>query len=257
MIKVKSSQFEQLEGETVIKLEHVHCMVGRRSLLQDINWTVTSGEHWLIYCANGSGKTTLLSLIAGYGKYSSGCVKILGQFYTDDTVFSLRKKVGWVSTSFFDKYYRKESVSDLLLSALSGTLGMRSYESLKNIKLVKRGLACFGLQNKFYYPYDTLSKGEQQKVLLVRAFLQQPEILLLDEPASGLDIASETYIRELIKELVENNRMTILYVSHHPYEFGGIFDHCLLLEQGKIKACGLTEEIVKVGDSIHEKFIEY
>ena len=226
------------------RLERVFCLAGRRPLLQDISWSMKKGERWLVYGANGSGKTTLLSLLAGYGQIASGTLQVLGTEYTAQTIFSLRKKIGWVSASFFDKYYGKESVADVMLSALSGGLGLRFSLDLTDVKKAKQALAQFDLLHKFNQPYQTLSKGEQQKVLLSRAFLQEPELLLLDEPANGLDLQTEQYMKRVITQIAHDSASTIVYVSHHPYEFGDIFEHCLMLEVGKIKACGRTAEIL-------------
>ncbi len=228
----------------VIEAKGVSCTVGQKYLLKDINLTVKRGENWLIHGANGSGKTTLLSLLAGYNQLSAGSLMILGTSFAERSIFETRKKIGFVSTSFFDKYYRNESVSDIMFSALSGTLGVRSGITATIVKRAKEELAFFGLEDKFQVPYRTLSKGEQQKILLARAFLQNPEILLLDEPASGLDADSEQQMKKLVREKTRQADLTLLYVSHHPYEFGDVFEKCMILEKGKMKASGLTKEVL-------------
>lgn len=235
---------KKTEEKAAINLENVCCLAGRKPLLQNISWQVKKGDKWLVYGANGSGKTTLLSLLAGYGRIAEGRLQILGMRYTAQTVFSLRKRIGWVSASFFDKYYSKESVADVMLSALSGGLGVRFTLELTDVKTARQILARFDLLHKWNQPYQTLSKGEQQKVLLARAFLQEPEILLLDEPANGLDWQTEQYMKKIITDIAGDSTVTIVYVSHHPYEFGSVFEHCLVLEAGKIKACGFTEKIL-------------
>ena len=216
-----------------VDMQHVYCKVGKKVLLQDIDWKIRIGERWRLYGDNGSGKTTLLSLIAGYGEVYSGKVKIFGQVYTSDNVFALRKRIGWVSASFFDKYYRNESVSDILLSSLSGSLGVRFDISLTDVRAAREELRRFELQDKFNALYHTLSKGEQQKVLLARALLQNPDMLLLDEPLSGLDASAEKYVQTLLKEIALNNQVTILYVSHHPEEFMDNLQYSYCLHMGK------------------------
>ena len=100
----------------IIKTEHLSCKMGHSYLLKDISWQVQAGENWVVYGLNGSGKTTLLSILAGYKGYSEGQLQIFGQTYTNENVLTLRKKIGWVSGSFFDKHYTKESVLDIILS---------------------------------------------------------------------------------------------------------------------------------------------
>ncbi len=240
---MEHTQEKRIE-QIVIEASRISCTVGKKYLLKDVNLNIKRGENWLIHGANGSGKTTLLSLLAGYNQLYAGSLKVLGMSYTEQSVFATRRKIGFVSTSFFDKYYRNESVSDIMFSALSGTLGVRPGITATTIKQAKKELSFFGLADKFQVPYRTLSKGEQQKILLARAFLQNPELLLLDEPASGLDVASEQQMKELVREQTEKADLTLLYVSHHPYEFGDVFDQCLILDKGKVKASGLTKEVL-------------
>ena len=231
--EVKAVNKEVNEKPIVIEMQHIYYKAGKRPLLQDINWKVRQGEHWLVYGDNGSGKTTLLSLIAGYGEIYSGCFKVFGEEYKPENVFKLRKRIGWVSTSFFDKYYRNESVSDILLSGLSGSLGVRFDIDLKDVKSAREALMRFDLADKFNALYRMLSKGEQQKVLLTRALLQQPEILLLDEPLSGLDANSEKNVQMMLSEIAMNTQSTILFVSHHPEEFAESIQYSLRLHKGR------------------------
>lgn len=95
--------------EYMIDLEKVSCKSGYHYLLKDVTWQVRPGEHWVVFGMNGSGKTTLLSIIAGYKHFTSGSVKIFGEEYTNENILDIRQKIGWISTSFFDKYYSRES----------------------------------------------------------------------------------------------------------------------------------------------------
>lgn len=221
------------EKMNVVEMQHVYCKIGKKTLLQDISWNVRMGEHWLIYGENGSGKTTLLSLIAGYGMLYSGNLEVLGFEYNRENFFELRKSIGWVSTSFFNKIYKNESVADIMLSALSGSLGIRFDISLEDVKKARDELERFNLNDKFDSLYCMLSKGEQQKILLARALLQKPKLLLLDEPLSGLDIVSEKYVRSLLQKIVKDGQVTIICVGHHPEDFFDIVQYALHLNKGK------------------------
>ena len=112
--------------EPVINIEKLCCQTGNRYLLRDINWQVYQGERWVVFGLNGSGKTTLLSIIAGYKSQTSGTVEVFGEAFSNNNILSIRKRIGWVSSSYFDKYYTKESALDIVLSGLCGTLGKDS-----------------------------------------------------------------------------------------------------------------------------------
>ena len=109
---------------TIIETKGLCCQSGKNYLLNHVDWKVKKGEHWLVFGLNGCGKTTLLSVIAGFRAVSDGIVKLFGQPYTKENILNVRKKIGWVSSSFFDKYYTKESSLNIVLSGLFGTLGI-------------------------------------------------------------------------------------------------------------------------------------
>lgn len=123
--------------EKVIALDKVSCKAGYKFLLRDISWQVAKGEHWVVFGANGSGKTTLLSIIAGFKHYTSGSVKVFGESFTNDNILAIRRRIGWVSSSFFDKYYSKESALHIVLSGRNGTLGLDDAITLDDVRLAK------------------------------------------------------------------------------------------------------------------------
>ena len=95
-------------GKSILEVKNLSCRVGYKYLLKDINWQVNAGEHWVVFGMNGSGKTTLLSIIAGFKHYTGGEINIFGKKLSNENILSVRKRIGWVSASFFDKYYSKE-----------------------------------------------------------------------------------------------------------------------------------------------------
>ena len=108
----------------IIEAEHLCCKIGCRYLLEDITWRVKPGQRWVVFGMNGCGKTTLLSIIAGFWHFTDGSLKLFGQPLTEERLLKCRQRIGWVSSSFFDKYYSRESVMDIVLSGKSGTLGL-------------------------------------------------------------------------------------------------------------------------------------
>lgn len=230
--------------ELFIQTKNLCCQSGNRYLLRDINWQVRQGEQWVVFGLNGSGKTTLLSIIAGYKMPTAGTLEVFGQPYAQENILNLRKKIGWVSSSFFDKCYTKESVLNIALSGLCGTLGINGQIEERDVFRAKALLKEWNLDRKFDLPFSMLSKGEQQNVLIARALLSNPEILVLDEPGTGLDILAREQLLRKITELVAAQRMTIIYVTHYPEEILPVFTHCLVLQQGKAIDIGLTKEIM-------------
>lgn len=229
--------------EAVIETKKLCCQAGKRYLVNNIDWKVKKGDHWILFGMNGSGKTTLLSIIAGYKKYTSGSLTIFGETYDNKNVLNLRKRIGFVSASFFDRYYHKESVLDIVLSSESGALGVTSNISNEDVCRAKLLLNGLGIYSKIYYPFQWLSKGERQNVLIARSLMYHPEILLLDEPCSGLDLSVRERLQNTVKDLSDKTDMTIIYVTHYTEEILPEFDKTLLLKQGYSWKQGETAEV--------------
>lgn len=217
---------------------------GKKFLVKDISWTIKKGEHWVIFGLNGSGKTTLLSVLAGFRKQTSGKVAIFGEEYGAHNVLALRKRIGWISSSFFDTLYAKESVLQIVLSGIWGTLGISDKFTDDDIVLAQKFLDSVGLGDKIDHSFNMLSKGERQNVLIARALISQPEILLLDEPATGLDVVARASLLSTVDYLARETDITIIYVTHYPEEILGCFQHCMLLKHGRCYKKGDTKEIM-------------
>ena len=128
---------------TQIELQHVNCKVGEKYLLRDITWQVQPGEKWIVFGENGSGKTTLLSLLAGYKRYSDGTIQLFGEPYQSEEVLRYRRRIGLVSTSFFNRILCRESVLSIVLSGQNGTLGISEYISNQELLYAKKILEVF------------------------------------------------------------------------------------------------------------------
>ena len=232
-------------SEYIVETKHLNCKVGQKYLLQDITWRVQKGERWVVFGMNGCGKTTLLSIIAGFRQFTSGDVSVFGAPISDENILDIRRKIGWVSASYFDKYYTKESVMDIVLSGKYGTLGLNGEITLADRKLARTLLLELGLTRQIDYTFDMLSKGERQNVLIARALFSNPEILVLDEPCTGLDIYNREYLFQTIEKLAEKQNLTIIYVTHYVDEIKPVFSKCLLLKQGRVFAQGDTVELFR------------
>ena len=230
--------------DKIIEIDKLSCKAGSRYLLKNINWQLNRGENWFLFGLNGSGKTTLLSIIAGYRAYTAGNIHIFGEKYSEENVLALRRKIGFVSSSFFDKILTKESVLDIVLGGALGSIGLNEVVSNRDIIKAKYLLKKLNLKDKINYPYSWLSKGERQNILIARALIGETEILILDEPAGGLDIFAERTLTNLIKNLAQDSRMTLIYVTHHLNDILPEFNRGLLLKNGMIFAQGAREDLL-------------
>ena len=226
-----------------IEIKNLSCKMGSHYLLKEINWTVKKGSHWVVFGMNGSGKTTLLSIIAGMRAFNTGSLTVLGEMYTEENVLALRKKIGFISSSFFDKVLSKEAVLDIVLSGKFGTVGKSGDVSNADIKNAKNLLRELRLESKINRPFDWLSKGERQSVLVARAMMGNPEILVLDEPSTGLDVYAREYLISTVQDFACNTDATIIYVTHYVEEISRTLDNCLLMKNGQIYMTGKTEDI--------------
>ena len=225
----------------VIEATDLGYQVGQQKLLNGINLKIKKGEHWLIYGMNGCGKTTLLSMLAGFRQPTQGDLQVFGEPFTKENILTQRKRIGWISSSFFDAKYHHETVKDIVLSGKFGTYGLDWDLTSEDHNRAVDLLAALGLEDKLYMSYDKLSKGQRQNVLIARAFMGRPEILLLDEPCSGLDVLAKARFMELLERLMQQKNLTVLFVTHDINDVRGLFPNTVMLRNGRIFAQGKTE----------------
>jgi len=230
--------------QTIIKTNELCYKSGRRFLINHINWEVKEGEHWLVFGMNGSGKTTLLSMIAGYKSPTSGTLEVLGKQYDKENIFALRKEIGWVSSSFFDKYYANETALRIVLSGLFGTFNIDYDVTDADVRRAKALLRELRMEGKMNRPFNSMSKGERQNVLIARALITQPKVLVLDEPGTGLDIRAREHMMNTVRALAESKKVTIIYVTHYPEEVQPFMNKTMLLKNGRAFAKGDTESVL-------------
>ena len=213
-----------MENTPIIDVHGLSCKSGNNYLLHDVNWKVYPGEHWVVFGLNGSGKTTLLGAVAGFQPYTHGTLRVFGEEYSDENIFRLRRRIGFVSSSFFDKVVAEEAVINIVLSGLFGSLGVRGKVSDRARVEAEMLLATFGLEEKIDYPFKMLSKGERQNVLIARALLVRPDILILDEPGTGLDVLAREKTLYMVQQLARETGTAIIYVTHYPEELRPEFE---------------------------------
>lgn len=229
----------------LIQAKNLCCRSGQRYLLYNLNWQVEEGEHWLIFGLNGSGKTTLLSAIAGFKPITSGNLNILGQQYNQLNIFGLRKKVGLVSNSLFDRVFFYESALQIVLSGAFGTFNVEFNVKDQDVRFAKALLRELRMGDKIYQSFGTMSKGERQNVLIARALMSKPKILLLDEPTSGLDVCAREHFYQTVTSLADSKKVTIVYVTHYVEEIPTFIKQALLLRNGHIFAQGKIDDMIQ------------
>ena len=220
----------------VLMLHDVEVFIDRARVLHDISWHVLPGEHWVVAGENGAGKSTLLRLlygeeIAAYG----GDVLWCGQCRPDLPFF--RHHVGYVSDRLQYEYGYDLPAVDIVLSGRSGAVGMYDTPSPEEYDKAHAWLLFFGLGDIASKPYFTLSSGLGRRVLLARAMMCSPALLLLDEPCSGLDPHSREHYLASLEPLAKAG-VQLMYVTHHPAEVPALFTHELYLDSGTVAKQG-------------------
>jgi iron complex transport system ATP-binding protein len=229
--------------QEVISLSNVHFIRENRNILADIELQVNADEHWVILGKNGSGKTTILELINGYEFPSRGQVRVMDQLYGQCDVREVRKKIGYISQSLYEKLNAADPVWEVIATGEYAFL--RFYQDISpEVKQKALGkLEDVRLLHLADQPLGTLSQGERKKVMLARALMTSPTILIMDEPCSGLDLYERERLLETVNRLGKEN-ITVLYVTHHIEEIMPMFTHVALIDEGKLVASGRKEDVL-------------
>ncbi|MFF2447501.1 ABC transporter ATP-binding protein [Neobacillus sp. NPDC058068] len=230
----------------VVQLENVSLSRDGKWILKDINWQIKAGENWVLFGLNGSGKTAILNLLNAYYFPTTGKIAVLemefGKTYLGE---KLRKQIGFVSTSLQEKFYPSDSAFEVVLSGAFASIGLYetpSDEMRKKAITYLENLGCIEYANRNYV---TLSQGEKQRVLIARALMSDPSLLILDEPTNGLDFIAREQLLESIDRMAKSpGAPTLIYVTHHVEEILPVFNKTLLLKQGQIFALGNTQELI-------------
>ncbi|MBP1995233.1 ABC transporter ATP-binding protein [Paenibacillus eucommiae] len=227
----------------MIQLKDIAYIRDNRNILQDVNLHIKEGEHWVILGKNGSGKTTLLELMNGYEFPTAGKVQVLGNLYGQCDVREVRKSIGYISQSLFEKMNLADPVWEIVATGEYAFL--RFYQDIPEevIEKAVRMLESVRLGHLKDQLLGTLSQGERKKVMLARALMMNPTILIMDEPASGLDLYERERLLLDINEL-SKQQITVVYVTHHIEEIIPLFTHVALIDEGKLIAAGPKHEVL-------------
>jgi iron complex transport system ATP-binding protein len=234
------------DSPEVLRLEDVTLLRGDVPILDGITWSVDGSDRWVVLGPNGAGKTTLMALCAARFAPTSGTAVVLGESLVDTNIQELRIRVGLSSAALADRIPPDETVRDLVMSAAWGVLGRQreEYEAIDE-RRADDLLAAFGIHAFADRTFETLSEGERKRVQIARALMADPELLLLDEPAAGLDLGGREELLTALTEIAgDRHSPALVLVTHHVEEIPPGFTHALLLRDGRIVAAGrLTETL--------------
>jgi iron complex transport system ATP-binding protein len=235
--------------ESLLAIEDVIVRRANRTILGPITWSVEDGQRWVILGPNGAGKTTLLQLLAALIHPSSGKVSILGNRLGAVDVFELRPRIGFTSSAMMEILPSEERVIDIVLTSAYAIAGRWQEEyDLWDESRAKALLTTFGVRDLAERTFGTLSEGEKKRVQISRALMADPEVLLLDEPAAGLDLGGREDILHRITQYTSDEQSPVtIIVTHHIEEIPAGTTHALLLKDGIVAHAGpisqvLTEE---------------
>ena len=215
-----------------------------REILKNINWEIKKGENWALLGLNGSGKSTLLSMIPAYTFATGGEVSVFEKKFGTCIWAEVKEKVGFVSSSLntFSDSLNNQTLNNIVLSGKYNSIGIYQEITQKDREKANNIIKDFKLSHLKLNKYITLSQGEQRKTLLARAFMNEPSLLILDEPCSGLDIRA----REIFLKTLEESKSDIpfIYVTHQIEEIIPSITHVAILDNGEIVSQGNKFEVL-------------
>ncbi|MEO6243917.1 MAG: ABC transporter ATP-binding protein [Opitutaceae bacterium] len=234
-----------MSSRSILEISGLRVARGRVTILDGVTWRVARGEHWVILGPNGSGKTSLLKALTGYLSPTAGQLGLLGRRYGECDWRELRFEIGVVTSAFTMSIPPSEVARDTVISGKYAQLdlwhGVTRGDRVAGLRLLKQ----IGLARLADREWAYLSQGERQRVLIARALMAKPRLLILDEPCAGLDpVAREDFLRFIERLARKKNSPALVLVTHHVEEITPAFTHALLLRGGRVHAAGPCAQVL-------------
>ncbi len=230
----------------VLSLDHVTVRRGAKTILSDVSWEVDDSQRWVVLGPNGAGKTTVVQLASARMYPTTGTVRVLGERLGAVDISELRTRVGLASSALADRIDASERALDVVRTAAWGMTGRwrEEYDEFDTQRAADL-LAAFGMSEFARRRFGTLSEGERKRVQVARALMSDPELLILDEPASGLDLGGRELLLAALTEIAADPASPVMIlVTHHVEEIPPAFTHGLLLRAGGVIAAGPLPEVM-------------
>ncbi len=227
-------------SEILVEMKNVNISYGERHILKNISWVIRRGENWALLGHNGAGKTTLLSLILGDNPqaYSNEIYLFGRKRGTGESIWDIKSRIGWVSSELQYYYETRRSCLDVVSSGFFDTIGMFGTVDAGKAGASKSWMDALGIGQIRDKDFESSSIGEQRLVLLARALVKKPDLVVLDEPCQGLDSSHIGIFNSLVEELCTSGLMSAIYVTHKKEEIPGCFRLVLELRDGRVEKSG-------------------
>ncbi len=228
-----NAQCSKFNVDEIVRLNKVSIRYEERTILKELNWIVRRGEKWALSGANGSGKSTLLSLVCADNPQSYACdISLFGRKRgTGESIWDIKKHIGYVSPEMHRSYMKNLPAMEIVASGLHDTIGLYVKPRPEQFAICQWWMDIFGVGHLTNRPFLRLSSGEQRLVLLARAFVKDPELLILDEPLHGLDTYNRRRVKRIIEAFCHRKDKTMIMVTHYAEELPSTITHHLVLKK--------------------------
>jgi molybdate transport system ATP-binding protein len=234
------AEVDSVGGDPLIEMREATVRYGRSRVLDRVTWTVHAGQHWAITGANGAGKTTLLQLVTGDClQVHANRIRLFGHARgPHQPLAAVRRQLGVVSHALAAGYQKRMSALDVVCSGFFDSVGLYRYCDAGQVDAARLQLEQMDAADLARVPFNYLSQGQRQLVLIARAMVKRPRLLLLDEPLSGLDPENRARVRSLLTAIGQSGTTGLIVVSHHSRDIVPLTTHHLILDRGRVVYCG-------------------
>ena len=232
---ISKESFYPKQGGEILRFNKVSIRYGKRTILKELDWTVCEGERWALKGQNGCGKSTLLSLVCADNPQSYACdIRLFGhQRGTGESIWEIKRHIGYVSPEMHRAYLKDLPAIDIVASGLNDSVGLYTRPRPEQRAICELWMKIFGIEKLASKTFLKLSSGEQRLCLLARAFVKDPELLILDEPLHGLDLPNRKKVKEIITAFCQRPNKTLVMVTHYEEELPPCITHHLTLKKNQ------------------------
>ena len=233
ILNMPTNQLAAATSQEVIRFNNVSIRYGSRTILKDLTWTVNQGERWALSGQNGSGKSTLLSLVCADNPQRYACdISLFGHKRGfGNSIWDIKKHIGYVSPEMHRSYRQDIPAIRIVASGLQDTIGLYAKPKEAEYAVCRQWMDIFGIGHLAERTFLKMSSGEQRLVLLARAFVKDPDLLILDEPLHGLDNYNRRLVKDIIETFCQRPGKTLIIVTHYQEELPAVIDHAITLQR--------------------------